>query len=106
VGVTQQLRASRAVLQPATRLAGGDVIIRLPADAASGSELWVAGDFTGWKPARMQRDGRDWVLRVPLKPGVYKYSFRGADGKWFVPASMPGRRDDGMGGHVVVLVVS
>jgi hypothetical protein len=106
VGVTQQLRAPRAVLEPATRLAGGDVIIRLPTAAASGSELWVAGDFNGWKPARMQRDGRDWVLRLPLKPGVYKYTFRDADGKWFVPASVAGRRDDGMGGHVAVLVVS
>jgi len=106
VGVTQQLRAPRAILAPATRVTGGDVIISLPTTAASGSELWVAGDFNGWKPARMQRDGRDWVLRLPLKPGVYKYSFRSADGKWFVPASMPGRRDDGMGGHVAVLVVS
>ena len=106
VGVTQQLRAPRAVLQPATRQNGGDVVIRLPAAAASGGDLWVAGDFNGWKPARMQREGRDWVLRVPLAPGVYKYSFRDADGKWFVPATMPGRRDDGMGGHVAVLVVS
>jgi hypothetical protein len=106
VGVTQQLSAPRAVLQPATRLNGGDVIIRLPAASASGSELWVAGDFNAWKPARMQREGRDWVLRVPLKPGIYKYSFRSADGKWFVPASVAGRRDDGMGGHVAVLVVS
>ena len=106
IGVTQRFGGSRAVLQPATRVGGGDVIIRLPVSAASGSDLWVAGDFNGWKPARMQRDGRDWVLRVPLAPGVYKYSFRGADGKWFVPASVPGRRDDGMGGHVAVLVVS
>jgi hypothetical protein len=106
VGVTQRLGAPRTVLRPATRLNGGDVVIRLPVTAASGAELWVAGDFNGWKAARMQRDGTDWVLRVPLAPGVYKYSFRGADGKWFVPASVPGRRDDGMGGHVAVLVVS
>jgi hypothetical protein len=36
---------------------------------------------------------------------VYHYAFRSADGEWFVPASMAGRRDDGMGGHVAMLVV-
>jgi hypothetical protein len=105
VGLTQKLGGSSAILQPATRV-NGDVAVRLPVAETSGNELWIAGDFNGWKPARMEREGRDWVLRLRLAPGVYKYAFRGADGKWFVPASVPGRRDDGMGGHVAVLVVS
>ena len=105
VGLTQQLGRPSTVVQPATR-ANGAVAVRLPVTEASGNELWVAGDFNGWKPAPMEREGRDWVLRLPLAPGVYKYAFRSADGKWFVPASVPGRRDDGMGGHVAVLVVS
>jgi len=45
------------------------------------------------------------VIRVPLTAGVYHYAFRSAGGEWFVPASVVGRRDDGMGGHVAVLVV-
>jgi hypothetical protein len=37
---------------------------------------------------------------------VYQYAFRSTSGEWFVPASIAGRRDDGMGGHEAVLVVS
>ena len=54
----------------------------------------------------MRREGDQWVIRIPLAAGVYNYAFRGSDGQWFVPASVPGRRDDGFGGHVAVLVVS
>jgi len=39
-------------------------------------------------------------------PGVYHYTFRSATGEWFVPVSTAGRRDDGMGGFVAVLVVT
>ena len=85
---------------------GDAIVIRLPTAEASGDALSIAGDFNGWKPAPMTREGGDWVLRLPLAPGVYKYSFRDAGGRWFVPASVPGRRDDGMGGHVAVLVVN
>ncbi|HEY8485417.1 MAG TPA: hypothetical protein VIL13_12465 [Longimicrobiales bacterium] len=42
---------------------------------------------------------------MKVAPGVYHYAFVTADGKWFVPESVPGRKDDGMGGHVAVLVV-
>ena len=38
--------------------------------------------------------------------GRYHYAFVAEDGTWFVPESVPGRQDDGMGGHVAVLVVS
>ena len=54
----------------------------------------------------MVREGADWVLRVPLSAGVYHYTFQSATGEWFVPASAPGRRDDGFGGYVAVLVVN
>jgi hypothetical protein len=36
---------------------------------------------------------------------VYNYSFVAPDGTWYVPQSVPGRKDDGMGGHVAVLVI-
>ncbi len=54
----------------------------------------------------MQRDGRDWLLRITLPPGAYHYAFRSSNGEWFVPSSTPGRQDDGMGGHVALMVVS
>ena len=84
--------------------ANGNATIELPVSAAAATPS-IAGDFTKWKPAPMQRRGNKWVYTVPLAPGVYNYSFVSAAGEWFVPESVPGRRDDGMGGHVAVLVV-
>jgi 1,4-alpha-glucan branching enzyme len=66
----------------------------------------IAGDFNNWQPAPMQREGGEWIVRLPLGPGVYNYTFRSASGEWFVPPSTAGRRDDGMGGYVAVLVVN
>lgn len=82
----------------------GRARIRLDASDADGAPL-VAGDFNDWKPAPMTRDGGDWTFAVALEPGVYRYSFVDADGEFFVPEGTPGRRPDGFGGWVAVLVV-
>jgi hypothetical protein len=105
VGLTQRFGNVPSGLQPVTRTSSGETLIRLrQADAPAGA-ISIAGDFTNWQPRPMQREGAEWVLRLPLAPGVYNYAFRTASGEWFVPASTPGRRDDGFGGHVAVLVV-
>ena len=65
----------------------------------------IAGDFNAWKPAPMERDGDRWVYTVAVTPGVYNYAFVDADGTWFVPEGLPGRKSDGMGGFVAVVVV-
>jgi hypothetical protein len=106
VGVTRRLGRGAAVLLPAPRQEAGGVLIRVSASEAPGTEMTIAGDFNNWRPVPMQREGREWVIRLPLAPGVYHYAFRSGGGDWFVPASVAGRRDDGMGGHVAVLVVS
>jgi hypothetical protein len=85
--------------------AGARATIRLPASQSSASPR-VAGDFTNWKPQPMQRRGDAWVYSVSLQPGVYNYAFVDAQGEWFVPEKHPGRKSDGMGGVVAVLVVS
>jgi hypothetical protein len=103
--VTQRFGRRPAVLQPTARTSAGTVVIRLAQADARGTELWVAGDFNGWMPVPMTREGDNWVLRLALGPGVYRYSFRRGSSDWFVPASDPTRRDDGFGGHVAVLVV-
>ncbi|HEX6132873.1 MAG TPA: glycogen-binding domain-containing protein [Longimicrobiales bacterium] len=84
--------------------ADGRATIRLPV-SESATPPSIAGDFNGWQPAPMQRSGDHWTFTVALEPGVYSYAFVRADGTWFVPESVPGRRDDGMGGHVAVLIV-
>ena len=86
------------------RYEDGRATIRLSAKDAP-ERLSIAGDFNDWKPAPMQRSGDEWTFTTALKPGVYNYAFVKDDGEWFVPAKYPGRKDDGMGGYVAVLVV-
>jgi hypothetical protein len=82
----------------------GRATIALRASEVEGAPR-VAGDFNDWRPAPMTRRGDAWTFSVALQPGVYEYAFVTDDGTWFVPPSTPGRRDDGMGGHVALLVV-
>jgi len=82
----------------------GRATIRLPVSATN-TRPSIAGDFNAWQPVPMEREGDHWVYRVAVTPGVYNYAFVGADGAWFVPESVPGRKDDGMGGHVATVVV-
>lgn len=83
---------------------GGRATIRLPASESKTAPS-IAGDFNGWTPAPMSREGGYWTYMVAVDPGVYQYAFVAESGEWFVPKSVAGRKDDGMGGHVAVLVV-
>jgi hypothetical protein len=106
VGLTTRLRRVRPALAPVARSSAGRVLVRIRSTDAPPGPVWIAGDFNAWNPQPMRREGETWVIDLPLEPGVYNYAFRTGGGEWFVPASTPGRRDDGMGGHVAVLVVS
>ncbi len=105
-GLTVQLAGRRgpAPLPVPATYAGGVATIELPVAKARG-EVMIAGDFTHWKPVPMHREGRVWRLSQRLAPGVYHYAFVTPSGEWYVPDDLPGRRDDGMGGHLAVLVV-
>jgi hypothetical protein len=107
VGVTHGIGRQAGVDSPfrRTRSRDGSVVLALPVSEARLPALFIAGDFTGWQPRAMTREGGVWVIRARLEPGVYRYAFRTAEGRWFVPESVPGRADDGMGGHVAILVV-
>jgi hypothetical protein len=111
VGVSRQLgeRRPAAAAALAPKVERGAVQIRLPLSAmaaAHGGAPSVAGEFSEWRPVPMRRKGGVWVLDLPLGPGVYRFAFVSPDGEWFVPEQYPGRMDDGMGGHIAVLVVS
>jgi hypothetical protein len=106
VGLTQRLGRVPAPLVPVAASPAGAVAIRLSATDAPSGTVSIAGDFNNWQPAPMQREGAEWIVRLPLMPGVYHYTFRSATGEWFVPPSAAGRRDDGLGGYVAVLVVN
>ena len=104
VGVSLLLGAKGNRLPVPDHYENGRATIRLPASQAASTPR-IAGDFNGWKPAPMQRDGDDWTFTIPLAPGVYNYAFVDERGEWFVPRKHAGRKDDGMGGYVAVLVV-
>ncbi|MGH7513051.1 MAG: glycogen-binding domain-containing protein [Gemmatimonadales bacterium] len=105
-GLNVRLGGSRAGVAPVpVRRRDGRAVIALPARDAKGTPS-IAGDFTGWKPVPMEREGSRWAYAAALAPGVYHYAFVAEDGTWFVPESVPGRQRDGMGGYTAVLVVS
>lgn len=80
-------------------------VLHLPARDVGFPPPAIAGDFTNWMLVRMERHKDEWRYSVHASPGVYHFAFRGADGRWFVPAGFPNRTDDGMGGWVAVLVI-
>jgi len=106
LGLTQRLGRIPAALVPVALSQAGTVVVRLRVTDAPPGAVSIAGDFNNWQPASMQLEGGEWIVRLPLGPGVYNYTFRSASGEWFVPPSTAGRRDDGMGGYVAVLVVN
>ena len=106
VGMSQRLGRVASPIKPLTQEPAGGVLLTLRASDAPSGQISIAGDFNNWQPTPMQREGDRWIVRLPVAPGVYHYAFRSATGTWFVPSSTPGRRDDGMGGHVAVLMVS
>ena len=108
VGFSRALGRQRAApTELAPRIASGGVRIRLPAGslASSAGTPAVAGEFSAWTATPMRMQGEEWVLDLALAPGVYRFSFVTPSGEWFVPDGYPGRIDDGMGGHVAVMVV-
>ena len=105
-GMSIRLGGARFARAPVpARYVDGRATVRIEASQVKGAPS-IAGDFTNWKPVPMQRQGSYWSWIGTLEPGVYNYAFVAEDGTWFVPESVPGRKDDGMGGHVAVLVVS
>lgn len=105
IGLSVLLGRARTIVLPVpAEYRGGRAVIRLPL-RASKDPVSIAGDFTGWKPAPMVRHGEHWTFTVAMAPGVYHYAFVNSAGEWFVPKDVAGRKDDGMGGHVAVLVV-
>lgn len=98
-------RPGRGRLESLPEYDSGGVRLRIPADAGRGT-LAVGGSFNGWQPVPMTRVGDSWTITLELEPGYYEIAFVDETGEWFVPESFPGRRWDGMGGWVAILIVS
>lgn len=107
VGVTARMGPTsrgRLIAPVLPQMSPAGVVFRIPA-VGHDAPPSVAGDFNGWTPVQMGRVGDEWMVAIPVPPGVHRYSFRRADGSWFVPATVENRMDDGFGGTNAVLVV-
>ena len=83
----------------------GVATLSLPASSGQKGTPSIGGDFNGWQPVPMTREGDRWVHRISVSPGLYNYAFVASDGTWFVPESTPGRKPDGFGGFTATLVI-
>lgn len=81
---------------------GGELVIRLFASDTLVVE--VAGDFSGWEPLPLEREGSFWVARVRLRPGKYRVAVRANDGPWRAPRNLARVRDD-YGGEAGLVVI-
>lgn len=97
-------RPGRSSASTLPEYTAGAVPLRVPSDAGEG-RIYVAGSFNGWEKVPMHRNGDDWTVELSLDPGYYEVAFVDETGHWFVPEGMNGRRRDGMGGWIMVLVV-
>jgi len=87
-----------------TRSAGGGrVALRLRAPGIHSAE--VRGDFTGWRPVKLQPAPDDWWEAVlPIPRGVHGVEIRAGSGRWRVPPGTPAGAGV-YGGRVGTLVV-
>ncbi len=78
-------------------------------DAPGASQVFVAGDFNAWAPAKdalTKVEGTRWEIRLSLKPGRYEYKFV-VDGKdWHQDPDNPLSAPDPYAGKNSVVIVS
>jgi len=66
----------------------------------------IAGDWNSWLATPLDRTRPDrWVVRLPLRPGVYHFTLLVDGSAWTIPSGVPSV-PDGLGGRVAVLVVT
>ncbi len=96
----------RSALSQATvmRLAGGGGRLEVRVFASDTVPVEVAGDFSDWKPLRLEREGSFWVARAELPRGKYHVGVRLRQGSWRAPRNLARVRDDygGESGLVVI----
>ena len=88
----------------ALRATSGGAAAQFRVENRAAQRIEVLGDFSGWEPQAMLRDGAAWVLEVPLAAGTYHFGFL-VDGEWFVPEGAPGQVSDDWGQMNATIVV-
>ncbi len=99
--VLERSLIARASVEPLA-LGGGMLEVRV--FAADALEIVIAGDFSEWKPIRMEREGTMWVSRTRLAPGKYRVAVQVNGGEWRAPRNLARVRDD-FGGEAGLVVI-
>lgn len=98
-------RAPRAAAEPVQVVRTGADRLTVRFTVPDTGAIGVAGEWNAWATGPLETDGAGRrVLRVRLRPGVYRFALVGADGRFFVPPGVPSVPDD-FGGAVGLLVV-
>jgi hypothetical protein len=95
---------SRSPLRLETRSLGrGLHEIRFHASRAEAVD--VMGDFTNWKPVRLENAGGGWwSASFPIAAGIHELNVRIGGGPWIAPPGVPAKSDE-FGGSVGILII-
>ncbi len=99
--VLERSMIARASVEPEP-LGGGTLEVRVFASEAL--EIIIAGDFSDWRPIRMEREAGVWVARVRLTTGKYRVAVQVDGGDWRAPRNLARVRDD-FGGEAGLVVI-
>ncbi len=99
--VLERSLIARATIEPEP-LGGGTLEVRVFASEAL--EIIIAGDFSNWRPIRMERVAGVWIARVRLTSGKYRVAVQVDGGDWRAPRNLARVRDD-FGGEAGLVVI-
>jgi hypothetical protein len=99
--VMQRSMIARAEVTPVVG-GGGELVVSV--FASDTMLVDVAGDFSEWRPVKLEREGAFWVARIQLPPGKYRVAVRSNLGPWRAPRNLARVRDD-YGGEAGLVVI-
>jgi hypothetical protein len=99
--VLERSLIARASIEP---LALGGGVLEVRVFASDALEIIIAGDFSDWRPIRMEREGTMWISRTRLPPGKYRVAVQVNGGEWRAPRNLARVRDD-FGGEAGLVVI-
>jgi hypothetical protein len=99
--VLERSLIARASVEPMSA-GGGELVVRV--FAADSLEVIIAGDFSDWRPIRMEREQSTWVARVRLPSGKFRVAVQVNGGEWRAPRNLARVRDD-FGGEAGLVVI-
>ena len=83
---------------------GRPACVRIDVAPTGARAVEVLGDFSGWEPVPLARDGTRWTLELSVEPGFHHFGFL-VDGEWWIPEGVQGAVPDEWGRVNATMVV-